>query len=75
MQRFKPFFAGFIITAQNQHHLKHGVDATVDYEKNTVTNELGSIELTKNEIFILKELIEQKNKIVSRESINQKLMG
>lgn len=43
--------------------------ATIDYEKNTVSNEVGTIELTKNEIFILKLLIEQKNKIVSREQL------
>jgi len=47
--------------------------ATVDYEKNIVTNESGSIELTKNEIFILKCLIEQKNKIVSREQLIRSL--
>ena len=33
----------------------------------------GSIELTKNEIFILKLLIEQKNKIVSREELIKSL--
>ena len=38
-----------------------------------VTNEVGSIELTKNEIFILKLLIEQKNKIVSREELIKSL--
>ena len=49
--------------------LKTWCGATVDYEKNTVTTTAGSIELTKNEIFILKLLIEQKNKIVSREQL------
>ncbi|QQZ11637.1 response regulator transcription factor [Heyndrickxia vini] len=49
--------------------LKTWCAATIDYEKNMVSNEIGSIELTKNEIFILKQLIEQKNKIVSRESL------
>ena len=49
--------------------LKTWCGATVDYEKNTVTTNTGSIELTKNEIFILKLLIEQKNKIVSREQL------
>ena len=49
--------------------LKTWCGATVDYEKNTVSNEAGTIELTKNEIFILKQLIEQKNKIVSREEL------
>ncbi|MBA9026062.1 response regulator transcription factor [Peribacillus huizhouensis] len=49
--------------------LKTWCGATVDYEKNTVTTTAGSIELSKNEIFILKLLIEQKNKIVSREQL------
>ncbi|WP_028392459.1 response regulator transcription factor [Bacillus cihuensis] len=49
--------------------LKTWCGATVDYEKNTVTTTIGSIELSKNEIFILKLLIEQKNKIVSREQL------
>jgi two-component system, OmpR family, bacitracin resistance response regulator BceR len=43
--------------------------ATVDYERNTVSNERGSIELTKNEMYILKLLIDQKNKIVSRDAL------
>ncbi|BFT69071.1 response regulator transcription factor [Paenibacillus sp. P36] len=49
--------------------LKTWCGATIDYEKNTVTNETGTIELTKNEIFILKLLIERKNTIVSRDVI------
>lgn len=49
--------------------LKTWCGATVDYEKNVVTHDTGSIELTKNEIFILKMLIEQKNKIVNREEL------
>ncbi|MGE7604579.1 response regulator transcription factor [Peribacillus sp. NPDC097675] len=49
--------------------LKTWCGATLDYEKNTVTNETGTIELTKNEVFILKRLIEQKNKIVSRDDL------
>ncbi|MED3651685.1 response regulator transcription factor [Heyndrickxia sporothermodurans] len=49
--------------------LKTWCGATIDYEKNLVSNESGSIELTKNESFILKQLLEQKNKIVSRESL------
>lgn len=53
--------------------LKSWCGATVDYEKNTVTDESGSIELSKNEIFILKRLIEQKNKIVSREDLMNSL--
>ncbi|MGF2618368.1 response regulator transcription factor [Rossellomorea vietnamensis] len=54
-------------------HLKTWNGATVDYEKNTVSNESGAIELTKNEIFILKLLIEEKNKIVSREKLMESL--
>ncbi|WP_456275147.1 response regulator transcription factor [Bacillus sp. AK128] len=52
-----------------QTYLKTWCNATIDFEKNTVSNEVGSIELTKNEIFILKVLVEDKNKIVSREKI------
>ncbi|SDF79336.1 two-component system, OmpR family, bacitracin resistance response regulator BceR [Fontibacillus panacisegetis] len=47
--------------------------ATIDYEKNIVTSEKGTIELTKNELFILKLLVEQKNKIVSREELIKSL--
>lgn len=47
--------------------------ATVDYEKNIVTNEVGSIELTKNEMFILKVLLDHKNKIVSRAELMKNL--
>lgn len=43
--------------------------ATIDFERNTVSNEAGSIELTKNEIFILKCLLEKKNKIVRRDEL------
>ncbi|BCB06050.1 response regulator transcription factor [Bacillus sp. KH172YL63] len=43
--------------------------ATVDVERNTVSNEIGSIELSKNEMYILKLLIEQKNKIVKRDDL------
>ncbi len=53
--------------------LKTWCGATVDYEKSIVTNEIGAIELTKNEIFILKQLMEQKNKIVSRETLIKSL--
>lgn len=49
--------------------LKTWCGATVDYERNLLTNDMGSIELTKNEIFILKLLIEKKNKIVTREEL------
>ncbi|ANC79142.1 DNA-binding response regulator [Fictibacillus phosphorivorans] len=49
--------------------LKTWCGAQIDYEKNIVTNEKGTVELTKNEVFILKLLIEQKNKIVSRDNL------
>lgn len=53
--------------------LKTWCGATIEYEKNKVTNSLGMIELTKNEMFILKMLIERKNKIVSREELIKSL--
>lgn len=50
-------------------NLKTWCGATIDYEKNLVTSDKGSVELTKNEVFILKLLIEQKNRIVSRDDL------
>ncbi|WP_284642972.1 response regulator transcription factor [Paenibacillus silviterrae] len=47
--------------------------AAIDFESNAVTNEAGTVELTKNELYILKLLIEHKNKIVSREDIITRL--
>lgn len=49
--------------------LKTWCGATIDYEKSTISHPRGTIELTKNEIHILKILIERKNHIVSREAI------
>ena len=43
--------------------------STIDFEQNMVSNELGSVELTKNESFILQLLIDQKNKIVTRDDL------
>ncbi|RHW40321.1 DNA-binding response regulator [Neobacillus notoginsengisoli] len=53
--------------------LKGWRGSIVNIEKGTVSNESGSVELTRNEIFILKLLIEQKNKIVSREELIKSL--
>lgn len=53
--------------------LKTWCSAAVDFEKNTVTNDRGTIELTKNEIYILKTLIENKNRIVSRDELIRSL--
>jgi len=53
--------------------LKTWCGSTIDYEKNTVSNNKGTVELTKNELFILKLLVEQKNKIVSREELIKSL--
>lgn len=47
--------------------------ATIDYLKNTVSKENGNIMLTKNEIYILRILVEHKNRIVSREEIMKSL--
>lgn len=52
-----------------QTNVKTWCNATVDFEKNTIFNDAGTIELTKNEMFILKLLIQHKNNIVSRETI------
>lgn len=53
--------------------LKTWCGTTVDYMKNTVSSNTASIELTKNEMFILKILIERKNEIVSREELIKSL--
>ncbi|MFG6117670.1 response regulator transcription factor [Thalassobacillus sp. B23F22_16] len=57
----------------DQVNLKTWNGATVDYEQNAVANQNGSIELTKNEMFILKRLVENKNKIVSRDELIKSL--
>ena len=49
--------------------LKTWLGATIDYERNRVQYNAQTIELTKNEMFILKLLVERKNKIVSREDL------
>ncbi|WP_053217845.1 response regulator transcription factor [Virgibacillus senegalensis] len=53
--------------------LKTWAGATIDLERNRVSNDSGMVELTKNEMFILKLLIERKNKIVSREELINRL--
>ncbi|WP_087971873.1 response regulator transcription factor [Oceanobacillus rekensis] len=47
--------------------------ATINYVKGTVENEKDTIELTKNEMYILKLLVENKNTIISREEIIKNL--
>ncbi|AJD90277.1 PhoB family transcriptional regulator [Jeotgalibacillus malaysiensis] len=49
--------------------LRTWMGATIDMESNRVKSDQGVIELTKNEIFILKLLVERKNKVVSREDL------
>lgn len=47
--------------------------ATIEYVKNTLTHENESVLLTKNEMFILKVLVERKNQIVTREDLIRSL--
>ncbi|RDW19757.1 response regulator transcription factor [Oceanobacillus chungangensis] len=47
--------------------------ATIDFLQNAVSNGKGNITLTKNEIYILRILVEHKNRIVSREDIMKSL--
>ena len=56
-------------TADQSAALKVWCGASLNFEKGTVGNEIGTVELTRNESFIIKLLIEQKNKIVSREEL------
>ncbi len=55
-------------TEQSQ-DLKTWCSATIDFVKGIISNDKGSIELTKNELFIVKLLVERKNEIVSREEL------
>src|SRR5690625_3361247 len=48
-------------------------DVTIDYIKGTVTNNEETIELTKNEMYMLKILVEKKNTIVTREELIESL--
>ncbi|EIT84834.1 two-component response regulator BceR [Fictibacillus macauensis ZFHKF-1] len=43
--------------------------ANVEWERNTVSIENTTVELTKNEMFILKLLVQHKNKIVTRDEL------
>lgn len=56
-----------------QIHLKTWCGAKIDSGKNTVENEQGTVELTRNEMFIFNLLIEKKNKIVSRTELIESL--
>lgn len=47
--------------------------ATIEYVKNTLTYNNESVLLTKNEMFILKVLVEHKNQIVTREDLIRSL--
>ena len=58
---------------EQQIHLKIWNGASVDYVNNTVQKDNGTIELTKNEMFILKILIDHVNQIVSREELIKSL--
>ena len=47
--------------------------ATIEYVKNTLTRDLQAVLLTKNEMLILKVLVEHKNQIVTREELIRSL--
>jgi len=54
-------------------HLQTWCGATIDYAKSTVTNEQGTVALTKNELLILKHLLNKKNTIVTRTELIEQL--
>ncbi|MDT9725395.1 DNA-binding response regulator [Xylanibacillus composti] len=56
-----------------QIELRSWCGAMIDYKKNTVTKGSHTITLTKNEMFILVRLLEQKNRIVPRETLIESL--
>ncbi|MMZ68519.1 Response regulator protein GraR [compost metagenome] len=47
--------------------------ATVEYVKNELACNGHTVQLTKNEMFILKQLVERKNRIVTREELIRSL--
>ena len=53
--------------------LKTWRGATIEYVKNTITSSLGVALLTKNEMLILKLLVERKDSIVNREDLIKSL--
>ncbi|MCR5273086.1 MAG: response regulator transcription factor [Lachnospiraceae bacterium] len=53
----------------------HGGDVILNLDECTMSKDGETIELTKNEFLILKTLFENKGKLVSRESIMEKLWG
>lgn len=59
--------------AEQQADWKTWCGATIDFLKGTVSHHAGTIELTKNEMFILKVLVERKNEIVTREELISRL--
>ncbi|MBC5638080.1 response regulator transcription factor [Ornithinibacillus sp. BX22] len=58
---------------EQQTQLKVWNGATVDYIKGSIQNNHGEVELTKNEIYILKILLENMNQIVSRDELIRQL--
>lgn len=51
----------------------HWNNSVIDFSRSVITMEERSVELTKNELFILRVLIQSVNKIVSRDDIMRKL--
>src|SRR5699024_12834727 len=47
--------------------------STVDYRRNTISTSDHTIELTKNEMYILRILLEEKGQIVSRSELIERL--
>src|SRR5690625_1015434 len=58
---------------EQQMEIKTWYDATIDYVKGTVTNNGATIDLTKNEMYILKIIVEKKNTIITREELIESL--
>lgn len=48
-------------------------DANIDYKRSTISLNGTQVELTKNELFILRELLQQVDKIVARDELMRKL--
>ena len=53
----------------------HWNEAIIDYARSAISREYQEVELTKNELFILRVLVQSLDKIVSRDELNEKIMG
>ena len=62
-----------MITGNEQLDIVHWNDAIIDYSRSVISKGDQEVELTKNELFILRVLVQSLDKIVSRDELMRKL--